>query len=127
MKIIIDTDKKIVEVPKAMKEAHEYQLKVDKMLGKESSSILSQLDLRDYKVISKHINTRVGDKTTAKDIDNFMKKIKDSQKDLYEEYIELKEKVVKTTAKGTKVKTNFLNIKKWFYEKFPDQDPNKKN
>ena len=37
-----------------------------------------------------------------------------------------KEKVVKTTAKGVKVKTNFLNIKKWFYEKFPDQDPNKK-
>lgn len=126
MKIIIDTDKKIVEVPKAMKEAHESQVKVDKMLGNESNSILSQLNLKDYKIVSKQINTRVGDKTTAKDIENFMKKIKDSQKDLYEEYIELKNKVVRTTVKGTEIKTNFLNIRKWFYEKFPNQDLNNK-
>ena len=39
---------------------------------------------------------------------------------------ELKNKVIKTTEKGTQIKTNFLTIKKWFYEKYPSQNPFKK-
>ena len=55
-----------------------------------------------------------------------MNSVKDTDKDNYKEYVELKNKVVKTTEKGTKIKTNFLTIKKWFYEKYPSQNPFKK-
>lgn len=125
MKIIIDTEKKSVEVPNDFKKAYDSQVKVAKMLGKESDSILSMLDIKDYKVVSKQVR-KVLDNTNAKTIEDFMKKVKESNKDKYEEYKELKEKVVKVSPKGKQIKTNFLTIKKWFYTNFPEQNPYKK-
>lgn len=123
MKIIIDTDKKSVEVPNNIREAYN---NISKECGNISVLDMVNVDIKNYKVVSKQVAKVVGDKTTAKDIENYMNKIKESNKDLYEEYVTLKNKIIKTTAKGTKIKTNFLTIKKWFYSKFPDQNPNKK-
>lgn len=120
MKIIIDTDKKTIEVPKKLKEASE-------LLGHKS--VLDSVNIDDYKIIIKSttINkNRVVDKTNAKTIEDFMNKVKDSDKDTYKEYVELKNKVIGTTKNGKEVKTNFLTIKKWFYEKYPSENPLKK-
>lgn len=116
MKIIIDMEKKTIEVPKKIKEASE-------TLGKKS--VLECIDTNDYKVIVKSntTKTRVLDKTNKKTIEDFMNKIKDSKKDLYEEYVNLRDKVVRITDTGKEVKTNFLDLKKWFYNKFPSENP----
>lgn len=125
MKIIIDTEKRSIEVPKEMKEAYDSQVKVAKMLGNENNSILDMLDIKDYKITSKQVR-RIVDNTNAKSIEDYMNNIKDSKKDLYEEYVALRDKVIKTTPNGKKVKTNFLTIKKWFYKNFPSENPFKK-
>ena len=122
MKIIIDTEKRTIEVPSEFKEAYEGQAKMNKMLGKEKESIISNLDISDYRIVSKQAR-KVLDKTNSKTIADYMEKVKDTKKDLYEEYINLKNKVVKTTATGKEVKTNFLVIKKWFYDNFPSENP----
>ena len=95
------------------------------MLGKENQTLSSMLDLSEYKVIAKPTRA-IKDTTNAKTIDTYMESVKDTDKENYKEYVELKNKVVKTTEKGTKIKTNFLTIKKWFYEKYPSQNPFKK-
>ena len=125
MKLIIDTDKKMVEVPSEFKVAYENLSKANKMLGKENQTLMSMLDLSDYKVVAKQTRA-VKDTTNAKTIETFMNSVKDTDKDNYKEYVDLKNKVVKTTEKGTQIKTNFLTIKKWFYEKYPEQNPFKK-
>lgn len=125
MKLIIDTDKKVVEVPSEFKLAYENQAKMIKMLGKENQTLSSMLDLSEYKVVAKQTRT-IKDTTNAKTIETFMESVKDTDKDNYKEYVDLKNKVVKVNEKGTKIKTNFLTIKKWFYEKYPEQNPFKK-
>lgn len=125
MKLIIDTDKKVVEVPSEFKLAYENQAKMNKMLGKENQTLSSMLDLSEYKVVAKQTRT-IKDTTNAKTIETFMESVKDTDKDNYKEYVDLKNKVVKVNEKGTKIKTNFLTIKKWFYEKYPEQNPFKK-
>lgn len=121
MKIVIDTDKKTIEVPSSFLKA---SAEINKMLGKKSESILDNIDTKDYKIITKQ-ERKVVDKTNAKNIEDFMKKVKDTDKDLYEEYKSLKDRVVKVSPNGKQMKTNFLVIRKWFYEKFPDQKPTK--
>ena len=125
MIITINTEKKSVEVPYDFKEVYENQKKYNKMLGKETPSILSILDLNNYSVVAKQTR-KVVDKTNSKVIDDFMNSVKEKDKDNYDEYLSIKNKVVKTTSKGTAVKTNFLTIKKWFYSKYPEQNPFKK-
>jgi hypothetical protein len=125
MKLIIDTDKKMVEVPSEFKVAYENLSKANKMLGKENQTLSSMLDLSEYKVVAKPTRA-IKDTTNAKTIETFMNGVKDTDKDNYKEYVDLKNKVVKTTEKGTQIKTNFLTIKKWFYEKYPEQNPFKK-
>ena len=125
MKLIIDTDKKVVEVPSEFKLVYENQAKMNKMLGKENQTLSSMLDLSEYKVVAKQTRT-IKDTTNAKTIETFMESVKDTDKDNYKEYVDLKNKVVKVNEKGTKIKTNFLTIKKWFYEKYPEQNPFKK-
>ncbi len=125
MLIIINTEKKSVEVPHDFKEVYENQKKYNKMLGKETPSILSILDLNNYSVVAKQTR-KVVDKTNSRVIDDFMNSVKEKDKDNYDEYLSIKNKVVKTTSKGTAVKTNFLTIKKWFYSKYPEQNPFKK-
>lgn len=127
MKIVIDTEKRIIEVPKKLKNAYESQLELDKMLGNEVKSIVNFIDTKDYTIIVKPVYSnpnRKKDTTNAKSIQEFMNKIKESNKDLYNEYVELRDKTYEKN--GKKVKTNFLIVKKWFYEKFPEQNPFKK-
>lgn len=109
MKIIIDFDKKIIEVPKKIKEASD-------MLGHKS--ILDSVNINDYKIVVKSTTTnknRIVDKTNKKTIEDFMNKIKDSKKDIYEEYLKLVEG-----------KITFLKLKQWFYKNFPSENPFKK-
>lgn len=122
MKIVIDTEKKTIEAPSSLVKAN---AEINKMLGKKSESILDSIDTKNYKIIAKP-DKKIGDRTNAKYIEEFMKKIKDTNKDLYEEYRELKDKVVDISSNGKPVKTNFLVLRKWFYEKFPNQKPTKK-
>lgn len=108
MKIIIDMDKKTIEVPKKIKEAS------DTLGGK---SVLDFIDINDYRVIVKTTTNknRIVDKTNKKTIEDFMNKIKDSKKELYEEYLKLVEG-----------KISFLKLKQWFYKNFPSENPFKK-
>ena len=109
MKIIIDFDKKTIEVPKKLKEASD-------MLG--NKSILDSINVNDYKIIVKSTTNnknRIVDKTNKKTIEDFMNKVKDSKKEIYEEYLKLIEG-----------KISFLKLKQWFYTKFPSENPFKK-
>ena len=95
--------------------------------GNEVKSIVNFIDTKDYTIIVKPVYSnpnRKKDTTNAKSIQEFMNKIKESNKDLYNEYVELRDKTYEKN--GKKVKTNFLIVKKWFYEKFPEQNPFKK-
>lgn len=125
MKVIIDIDKKSIEVPNKIKDAYEKQVEVNKMFGKNSGSILDMFDLSDFKVVSTQTRS-VSDKTNAKDIDDFMKGVKDTDKDKYNEYVRLRDNIVGKSKNGKPLKTNFLIIKKWFYENYPNQNPYKK-
>ena len=122
MKIIIDIDKKTIEVPENLKKAYEEQLNVDKMLGNKSKSILEQLNTSEYKIISKHKNSKA-DKTSLKDIEEYMNSIKSTNKEKYEEYTALLNKGGELKKDGKPKKTNFLIIKKWFYTNFPEKNP----
>ena len=122
MKIVIDTERKTIEAPSSLLKAN---AEINKMLGKKSESILDSIDTKNYKIIAKQEN-KTADRTNAKYIEEFMNKVKDTNKDLYEEYRKLKEKIVKVSSKGKPIKTNFLVVRKWFYKNFPDQKPTKK-
>lgn len=118
MKIIIDTDKKVIEVPNELKKAYD-------LLGNNCNSILSLVNTSDFIIKGKSNNTN-GDKTNQADIEAFMESVKDTEKAKYEEYTKLKNAKVGKSKNGKPIKTNFLNVKKWFYENFPDQKPKKK-
>ena len=123
MQIIIDTNKKTIEVSEELKKAYESQIKMEQMLGIEKKSILESIGCENYKVICKPSN-RNNDKTSLADIDNFMASIKSTNKEKYDEYVELKNKPTgKKTKKGKDITTNFLTLKKWFYLNFPEQNP----
>ena len=125
MKIIIDTDKKSIEVPHDFKVAYDNNVKMNKMLGRDTESILSMLEIKDFKIVATQ-NRSVKDTTNSKDIEKFMNNIKATDKAKYEEYKELRDKIVKHSPKGTPIKTSFLIVKKWFYENYPEQNPFKK-
>jgi hypothetical protein len=123
MKIILDTESKSAEAPYELKELMEGQQKFNKAFGKSKSANLSDvIDLTEYKITYKQNRTKV-DKTNSKDINDFMENIKDTDKDLYKEFIALRDKEVSKTKSGKPIKTNFLIIKKWFYEHFPNNKP----
>ncbi len=129
MKIVIDIDKKTIEVPKKLKKAYESQLEIEEMTGKRSNSILDMLNLADYQIITKIVvsnENRKVDKTNAKTIEDYMNKVKTTDENLYNEYIALKNKVVGKSKNGKDLKTSFLDVKKWFYNNFPEEKPNKK-
>lgn len=121
MKLIIDTEKKIVEVPSEFKVAYDYQVKANKMLGKESDTLTTMLDLSDYKVVAKQ-NRTIKDTTNAKTIADYMEGVKDTDKEHYAKYIELRDGHF-VNKNGVTMKTSFLTIKKWFYETYPKQNP----
>lgn len=125
MKIIIDTNKRSIEVPGELREAYIKQVKVDKMLGEESKSILDLINIKDYKIIEKRI-VKIKDTTNKETIENFMNNVKNTDKDKYEEYVALRDKIIGKTKNGKPKKTNFLTIKKWFYENYPSENPFKK-
>ena len=125
MKIIIDTDKNVVEVPSDFKNAYDNLSKANKMLGKESQTLSTMLDLSNYRVVAKQTRA-IKDTTNAKDIDAFMESVKDTDKDKYKEYVELRDKKVGTSKNGRPLKTSFLVVKKWYYENYPKQNPFKK-
>lgn len=122
MKLIIDTDKKIIEVPSDFKGLYDNQRKMNKMLGKEDETLSSMIDLSKYSVVAKQ-NRVIKDTTNAKTIDEFMNSVKEKDADKYNAYIELKNKQVGTSKNGKPLKTSFLVIKKWFYENYPKQNP----
>ena len=125
MEIIINTEKKYIKVPSEFKEAYDSQVKLEKMLGKDTNNILSVLDIENYKIVPIDSN-RIKDKINKNTIEEYMKKVKETDKTLYEEYKTLKEKEVGKTKSGKPIYTSFLVIKKWFYSNFPDQNPFKK-
>lgn len=122
MKIIIDTDKKVVEVPSDFKALYDNQRKMNKMLGKEDETLSSMIDLSKYGVVAKQ-NRVIKDTTNANTIETFMNSVKDKDAEKYNEYIELKNKQVGTSKNGKPLKTSFLVVKKWFYENYPNQNP----
>lgn len=124
MKVIIDTDKKTVEVPSTTRKQLEERNKMNRDMGLKEDTILSLLNIEDYKVISKQEKV-VKDFTNAKTIEEFMEKVKDQDQEKYNEYIELREKVVSHSKTGKPVKTSFLVVKAWFYKNYPNQKPSK--
>ena len=125
MEIIINTEKRTIEVPKDVREDLESRNKLNKKFGREEETILSMLDVRDYKVVSK-ATKGVKDTLKKADVESYMLSIKDKEPKLYEEYVELRDKVVETTDNGKEIKTSFLTIKAWYYKKFPEKSPFKK-
>lgn len=125
MKLLIDTDKKTIEVPKEFKDAFDNQTKIDKMLGKGTQTLSTMIDLSEFKVVAKQTRV-IKDKTNAKSIDAYMESVKDTDKDKYKEYIALRDRDNGLSKTGKKLKTNFLTIKKWFYQNYPSQNPYKK-
>ena len=124
MKIIIDTDKKTVEVPKETKKGLEERNKLNRDMGIKEETILSLLKIEDYKVISKPTNIQTfKDTTNSKTIDDYMESVKEEKKDLYNQYKTMKNNIVKTNKDGKPVYTNFLTIKAWFYKNFPTRFP----
>ena len=125
MEIIIDTEKKTITVPQEFKKGYDARTKTNKMMGIQEDSILSMLNVKDFTVVAKKTR-QVSDTITAKYINDFMTKLKDSDSKKYEEYITLKNTVVGRSKKGKELYTNFLSIKKWFYANYPEQCPFKK-
>lgn len=124
MQIIIDTEKKTILVPSDFKKLYDNNEKMNKKLGNDFT-ITSMINFNDYKLVGKTDN-RISDYTNRDTIEEYMKSIKDSNKAKYEEYVALRDKIVGTSKKGKKLKTNFLTLKKWYYSNFPEQRPTKK-
>lgn len=121
MKIVIDTERKTIEVAKDFKDVYDNQVKLNKKLGKDTDTIMSMLDLSNYKVVSKQTRAVV-DKTNANDIDAYMNSVKDTDTENYNEYVALKNSKVKN-KNGVVAPISFWAIKKWFYEKYPNRKP----
>ena len=120
MKIIVDTDKREVVIPQEFKSAFD---KLSKELG--SKDILSFLNVSSYKIMTKQTRVK-SDRTNAMTIQTFMEGVKDTDKEIYKEYITLRDAKVGETKNGKPIKTNFLTLKKWFYSKYPEQNPLRK-
>lgn len=120
MKIIIDTDKQTIEIPKQV-------VKTARELGRKTNiAIIDMANINEYRIIERETEVnpnRIVDKTTAKMIDDYMNKIKESDSSLYEEYIKIKNEVVGKTKNGKEKKNSFLNVKNWFYANFPKESP----
>lgn len=124
MKIVIDTDKKLIEVPNDFKKAYESQRKTFELIGKKCDSILSMIedteDIDNFKITSKIVRTsNNSEKITAKDIENFMNSVKDTHKEKYNEYMELKNEV-KKTKDGKERKTTHFEVLSWVKKNFPE-------
>lgn len=124
MKVIIDTDKKTVEVPSTTKKQLEERNKMNRDMGLKEETILSLLNIEDYKVISKQVKV-VKDFTNAETIEKFMEEVRKNDEGKYKEYVELKEKITGHTKTGKPIKTSFLTIKAWYYKNYPEQKPTK--
>lgn len=125
--IVIDID---------TKEIHTSNSKIRNLLETSkdvTGNPFSSFDLSSFeivKVLEKNKGKTKGDKL---DLPGIKKYIKDNRSDLTKELEELinsqaKDKAGKLlfTSKGNPKKTSFLVIKKWFYEKCPEQQPPKK-
>ena len=124
MKLIIDVDKKVVEVPHDFKELYDNQVKLNKRFGKDSDVLSSMLDLSEYKVIAKQTRA-IKDTTNAKTIATYMESVKDTDKSKYDEYVKLRDSYI-VNKNNVRTKVSFLTIKRWFYENYPEQNPYKK-
>lgn len=124
MKLIIDVDKKVVEVPSDFKELYDNQVKLNKRFGKDNDVLTSMLDLSEYKVVAKQTRA-IKDTTNAKTIATYMENVKDTDKSNYAKYVELRDGYI-INKNNVRTKTSFLTIKRWFYETYPEQNPYKK-
>ena len=117
MRIVIDTDKRVIEVPSKFKKYYENQVELAKMVGNKCGSILDMVNVEGYTITTKIVrSSKNADKTSLKDIETYMNSIKNSDKEKYQAYESLK-----------KDTNNFFTIRKWFYSNFPNQKPNKKS
>lgn len=110
MIIKVDIKNKIIEMPKELE-------------GTED--LLEAIDFstfrRVYKKAKRTSKPGVVDKINMDIINKYMESVKASDEALYNEYIELREKVEKQTPTGKPIKTNFLRIKQWFYKNYPEE------
>lgn len=125
MIIRINTEAKTITVPAQFKEELEAYNKIRRRKGQEVVSPLEDLELNTYSLVGETAE-RVKDHTNKETIEKFMEEVKATDKELYKEYVALRDKVVGVSKKGKEMKTSFLTLKKWFYEKFPEQKPAKK-
>lgn len=125
MIIRINTEAKTITVPAQFKEELEAYNKILRRKGKEMVNPLDDLELNTYTLVGETAE-RVKDHTNKETIEKFMEEVKATDKELYKEYVALRDKVVGVSKKGIEMKTSFLTLKKWFYEKFPEQKPAKK-
>ena len=88
MKVIIDTDKKTVEVPSTTRKQLEERNKMNREMGLKEDTILSLLNIEEYKVVSKQEKV-VKDFTNAKMIEDFMAQVRKDDESKYKEYVEL--------------------------------------
>lgn len=125
MIIRINTEAKTITVPTQFKEELEVYNKILKRKGKRVVSPLDDLDIENYTLVGESPE-RVKDHTNKETIDKYMEELRATDKELYKEYVALRDRVIGTSKNGKEIKTSFLTLKKWFYEKFPEQKPVKK-
>lgn len=126
MIIRINTETKTITVPTKFKEELLAYNKIMSIKGNEPMTVLGDINEAEYTVIGE-TKEREKDHLNKADIEKYMENIKTTNKDLYKEYVSLRDTVVGTTKKGKELKTSFLTLKKWFYDKFPEEKTATKN
>lgn len=122
MLIKIDTKKRKIEVPKKIYDTLERRKKENEETGAKEVSLFSEYDIMNYEVVKSTgaKGRTVGDKTTKKQLVEYMEGKKDSNPEVYSKFIALKDKVVSVNEKtGFKRTTDLFTLKAFVKKNFP--------
>jgi hypothetical protein len=117
----IDTEARQVEVPKRITDSLKRINKENHKLGNKEENIFTYYGILDYEVVSKlkpTTKTTTGDRRTKADLDKFMETKKSECPELYQEYIEKREAVVRYTKNNVPIKTDLFTLRSWVRSNF---------
>lgn len=117
----IDTEAKQIEVPKKITDSLKRLNKEKRNLGGVEETIFSHYGILDYEIVSKiktSTSSNTGDRSSKSDLDKFMETKKSECPELYQEYIEKREAVVRYTKNNVPIKTDLFTLRSWVRSNF---------
>lgn len=100
---------------------------------KMTNNMFASLNLNEFKIVKKlkkNQGRTTGDKLTLKTLKDHVKankpELMQELEDLINSQARDKNGELKYSKNNKPIKTSFLEIKKWYYDKFPEENPKKK-